>query len=148
MAQTLAEQRAAHPLAASNFKVSVDGVAMRFAKVSGLVREHRVVTYRDGLSFAEGERIRKLHVDTFSPVTLEQGTVPGHDFLYRWLEQAGPSAMEVDLCDEQGVPVVAWRIAKAVPVKLTAPTFDASTNQLCIDILEIRAAGISIKHLA
>lgn len=148
MAQTLSQQRATHPLAASNFKVSIDGVAMRFAKVSGLVREHRVVTYRDGLSFVEGERIRKLHVETFSPVTLEQGTVAGHAFLYRWLEQAAPSAMEVDLCDAAGAPVIAWRIARAVPVKLSAPAFDAATNQLCIDTLEIRAAGISIQHLA
>jgi hypothetical protein len=35
-----------------------------------------------------------------------------------------------------------------VPVKLTAPTFDAATNQLSIDTLEVQAAGISIKHLA
>jgi phage tail-like protein len=64
-----------------------------------------------------------------------------------WLEKPDPSAMEVSLCDETGVPVIAWRIAKALPVKLTAPTFDASANQLSIDSLEIRAAGIALKHL-
>jgi phage tail-like protein len=147
MAQTLQQQRATHPLAAYNFKVSIDGVAMRFAKVSGLQREHRTVTYRDGLSFKEGERIAKVSIDVFIPVTLEQGTIAGHDFLSGWLEQRAPSTMEVSLCDEQGLPVVAWRIARAIPVKLSAPTFDASTNQLCIDTLEVRAAGISVKHL-
>lgn len=148
MAQTRQQQRTSHPLAAYNFRVSIDGVAMRFAKVSGLQREHQTVTYRDGMSFLDGERIAKFRVDAFVPVTLEQGTVPGHAFLYEWLERASPSAMEVSLCDEQGTPVVAWRIARAVPVKLTAPTFDAAANQLCIDTLEIRAAGISMKHLA
>lgn len=147
MAQPRWQQRTSHPLAAYNFKVSIDGVAMRFAKVSGLSREHRTVTYRDGLSFVEGERIAKFHVDTFVPVTLEQGTVPGHSFLHEWLERSQPSTMEVSLCDEAGIPVVAWRIVRAVPVKLTAPTFDAAANQLSIDTLEIRAAGISIKHL-
>jgi phage tail-like protein len=148
VAQTRPQQRASHPLAAYNFQVTIDGVAMRFAKVSGLAREYHTVTYRDGLSFKEGERISKFHIDAFVPVTLEQGTVPSDHFLYEWLERSTPSAMEVSLCDETGVPVIAWSIAKAVPVKLTAPTFDAAANQLSIDSLEIRAAGISRKHLA
>lgn len=148
MAQTPKEQRSSHPLAAYNFQVTVDGVAMRFAKVSGLQREHQAVTYRHGLSFLEGESISTFHMDRFVPVTLEQGTVAGQKALHQWLERSGPSAMEVSLCDEKGVPVLAWSIARAVPVKLTAPTFDASANQVSIETLEIRAAGISIKHLA
>jgi phage tail-like protein len=148
MAQTPQQQRASHPLAAYNFQVTVDGVAMRFAKVSGLAREHRTVTYRDGLSFTDGERITRFHIDTYVPVTLERGTVAGDRFLPAWLDGAAPSAMEVSLCDETSAAVVTWRIAKAVPVKLTAPTFDASVNQLSIDTLEIRASGISMKHLA
>lgn len=147
MAQSLQEQRASYPLAAYNFRVSVDGVAMRFAKVSGLQREHQTVTYRHGLSFLEGETISKFHHEAFVPVTLEQGTVAGHKFLSEWLERKKPSAMEVSLCDAKGVPVVVWSIARAVPVKLTAPAFDASANQASIDTLEVRAAGISIKHL-
>jgi phage tail-like protein len=55
--------------------------------------------------------------------------------------------MEISLCDEKGIPVVAWSIARALPVKLSAPIFDAATNQSSIDTLEIRAAGISVKHL-
>lgn len=148
MAQTPQQQRTRHPLAAYNFQVSVNGVAMRFAKVSGLVREHQTVTYRDGLSFVDGERITKFHVDVFVPITLERGTVIGDRSLVTWLEGSAPSAMEVSLCDETGVAVVAWSIVKAVPVKLTAPTFDASANQLSIDTLEIRASGISMKYLA
>jgi phage tail-like protein len=148
MAQTPQQQRTSHPLAAYNFQVSVNGAAMRFAKVSGLVREHRTVTYRDGMSFLDGERISKFHIDVFIPVTLERGTVLGDRFLLTWLEGSAPSAMEVSLCDETGVAVIAWSIAKAVPVKLTAPTFDASANQLSIDTLEIRASGISMKYLA
>lgn len=147
MAQTRQQQRTVHPLAAYNFLVTVDGVAMSFAKVSGLQREHKTVTYRDGLSFVEGERIAKFRVDAWVPVTLEQGTVAGRAFLASWLERRTPSAMEVSLCDEEGVPVVAWRIAKALPVKLSAPTFDAATNQVSIESLELRAAGISIAHV-
>lgn len=148
MAQARAQQRASYPLGVYNFRVSVDGADMRFSKVSGLTREHQTVTYRDGLSFRDGEQIAKFRIDTFSAVTFEQGTVAGHRFLYEWLERPRPSAMEISLCDEQGVPVVAWRIARALPVKLTAPAFDAAASQVAIDALEIRAAGISVAHLA
>ncbi|HZN91127.1 MAG TPA: phage tail protein, partial [Myxococcales bacterium] len=148
VAHTLQDQRANHPLAAYNFKVTVDGVAMRFAKVSGLQREHQTVTYRHGLSFLEGEQISKFHMERFVSVTLEQGTVQGQKVLHQWLERSQPGVMEVSLCDEKGVPVIAWSIARALPVKLTAPTFDAATNQVSIETLEIRAAGISIKHLS
>ncbi|MBC7974384.1 MAG: phage tail protein [Myxococcales bacterium] len=148
MAQTAQQQRTRHPLAAYNFQVSVDGMAMRFAKVSGLAREHQTVTYRDGLSFRDGERITKFHINLFVPVTLEQGTILGDRRASTWLDSSEPSAMDVSLCDETGVPVVAWSIARAVPVKLSAPTFDASTSQLSIDTLEIRASGISMKYLA
>lgn len=148
MAQTRADQRALHPLAAYNFAVVVNGVSMSFAKITGLQREHKTLTYRHGLSFVEGEQITKFRVDAWVPVTLERGVIPGRAALVEWLERRQPSAMEVSLLDESGRSVVAWRIAKALPVKLTAPAFDASASQLAVESLEIRAAGISIEHRA
>ena len=146
MADTIAEQQSKYPLAAYNFRVTVDGVAVRFAKVSGLSREHQVVTYRHGLSFAEGEEIAKVHMDRYSTVTMEQGTVRGSTFLHEWVERKRPSLVEVSLCDHAGVPLVAWTIAKALPVKISAPTLDARTNELAIDVLELRASGITVRH--
>ncbi|HWN70705.1 MAG TPA: phage tail protein [Haliangium sp.] len=142
------DQRASYPLAAYNFRVTVDGTAMRFAKVSGLAREHQTVTYRHGLSFIEGEQIAKYYIDKYVSVTLEQGTVIGSKFLHEWLERKTKCAMEVSLCDQAGLPVIAWRIAKALPVKLSAPSLDARTSEVAIDSLEIKAAGISIVHLS
>jgi phage tail-like protein len=147
MAQAKPVQRASYPLPAYNFRVTVDGAAMRFGKVSGLQREHQTLTYRHGLSFAEGERITKYFLDKYVPVTLEQGTVIGSRALHQWLKRKQPSTMEVSLCDEQGIPAVVWSIAKAVPVKLTAPTFDAGTNEVSIESLEVKAAGISVRHI-
>jgi phage tail-like protein len=147
MAHTLDEQRASYPLAAYNFRVTVDGAAMRFSKVSGLSREHHVLTYRHGLSFVEGEQITKFRIDQYTPVTMEQGTVIGQTALHTWLERKTPCPMEVSLCNEKGIPAITWSIAKALPVKLTAPAFDARSNELSIEVFEIRAAGISIKHV-
>ena len=41
--------------------------------------------------------------------------------------------------DQVGAPVVTWHIAKAVPVKVSAPTYDATTNDVAIDTLEVMA---------
>jgi len=147
VAQSKEEQRVSYPLAAYNFRVTVDGTAMRFARISGLEREYQTLTYRHGLSFVEGEQIAKHISDRYVPLTLEQGTVIGSADLHQWLESKDVSSMDVSLCDEQGVPVIVWAIPKVVPVKLTASTFDAQTNELSIDSLEVQAAGISIKHL-
>jgi phage tail-like protein len=153
VAHTLQDQRKSYPLAAYNFRVTVDGIAMRFAKVSGLQREHQTVTYQHGLSFSEGEQITKFHRDRYVTLTLEQGSVVGSTSLHEWLERPAdhtgggkPALMEVSLCDEKGNPAVTWSIAKAIAVKLTAPAFDAAGNALSIETLEVKASGICIKH--
>lgn len=147
MADSAAHQAASYPLAAYNFRVTVGGTTMRFAKVSGLVREHQTLTYRHGFSFLEGEQIVKYYVDKYVPLTLEQGTVAGSTFLHTWLESREKAAMEVQLCDAAGTPVLAWRVAKAIPVKLSAPAFDARTNEVAIESLELEAAGITVVQL-
>jgi phage tail-like protein len=147
VAESTQEQRTSYPLAAFNFKVTVEGDAMRFAKVSGLQREYQTLTYRHGLSFLEGEQIAKYFVDKYVAVTLEQGTMIGSTTLHEWLETGTKKTMEIQLCDAGGTAVIIWRIAKALPVKLSASTFDAKSNEVAIDTLEIKAAGISIVHV-
>jgi phage tail-like protein len=146
MAQTLSEQTASYPLAAYNFRVTVGTHTLRFAKVSGLQREYQTLTYRHGLSFIEGEQITKYRVDQYATVTLEQGVVGASSQLHEWLERMDSQTMEIMLCGADGKPVMGWRATKVIPVKLTAPTFDASTNAVAIDSLEVKAAGISVIH--
>lgn len=146
MAHSVLAQRAAYPLAAYNFRVLVEAQPLSFAKVSGLQLEHQALTYRHGLSFIEGEEIAHYTLSRFIPVTLERGAVIGVRYLHEWLAARAPRVMEVDLCDPTGAPVVAWRIARAVAVRLSAPTFDARTNEAAIDVLEVMAAGITVVH--
>jgi len=147
VAQSRQEQRASYPLAAYNFRVIVDAETLSFAKVSGLTRQHQTVTYNHGLSFLEGELITKFHVEKYTTVTLERGSTVGARALHKWLEDSKPRVVEVQLCDADGRPVVLWRIARAIAVKLTAPTFDARANEAAIESLELKAAGINQIHL-
>jgi len=142
------QQATTYPLPAYNFRVSRAGQTMRFAKVSGLQREHKVLTYRDGLSFIDGEQIARYHLDQYVSVTLEQGVVQGDNSLHTWLDAEGMQAMEVQLCNAKGVPVLAWRMARTIPIKITAPSFDARSNEVAVDVIEIKASGISIVPLS
>ena len=146
MAHSAPQQRAAYPLAAYNFRVLVDARPLSFAKISGLQRGHPTVTYRHGLAFFEGEEIAHYSRKGFSSLTLERGSVAGVTFLYEWVAGRSPKMMEISLCDPAGAPVLGWRIARAYAVRLTAPTLDAATNEAAIDVLELKAAGITVIH--
>ena len=157
MAETTGYQKSNYPLPVYNFRVTLEGIAMSFSEVSGITLEYQTVTYRHGFSAQEGERIEKYYYEKYVPVTLKKGTVHTPlkkggeqriDSIYKWVKDNSrrPGVMEVSLCDEQGVPVVSWRIGKAVAVKLQAPTFDAGSNEVAIESLEIMAANISIEH--
>lgn len=146
MAVTTAEQRASYPLAAYNFRVFVGARMVSFAKVSGLSVEYKAVTYQHGLSFFEGEDLAKFAVDKFSEVTLERGVLP-HDStaaILEWLADRSPRVVEVHLCDAAGASVLVWRLARAYVVKLTAPTLDARSNDVAIETLTLKAAGITL----
>lgn len=148
MAESTQFQKANYPQPAYNFRVTIDDTTMNFTEVSGISVEHEKVTYKHGLSYWEGEAITSYHYDKYAPLTLKRGTFVGRNFLYEWLNQKTKSTRSVDvsLCDEQGVPVISWRIAKALPVKLESSAFNADSNELSIETLELMAAGISVIH--
>lgn len=142
-------QRTSYPLALYNFRVTVAETSMSFTEVSGIAVAYDHVTYRHGLSFSEGGAIQTFYYDDFVTVTCKRGTILGQGplFLYEWLAKRDLRAVEVSLCDEAGAPVLSWKIAAAVPVKLSAPSFSASTNEVSIDALELRARGVSVVKL-
>jgi len=146
MAQSKDDQKQAYPLPAYNFRVRIDETVMSFAEVSGIGAEFDKVTYRHGLSFMEGEAITTFNYDSFVTVTLKRGVVVGASplFLYEWLKQGDLRTLAVSLCNEIGDPVISWNIAKAVPVKLQAPAFDAKTNEASIESVDLAVRGITL----
>lgn len=134
------------PLMAYNFKVVMGFETIGFAKVSGLSREFETLTYRHGMSFMEGERAVRYRQDKYVPITFERGFfVEDVGELASWVENGDETSMSVSLCDATGLEVMIWNIAKAFPVKLTAPTLDADSSGVAIGTLEVMASGISIQ---
>lgn len=146
MALPTSAQRTSYPLALYNFRVKVAETSMSFTEVSGIAVKHDHVTYRHGLSFAEGEAIATFPFDELVTITAKRGTVLGANplFLHDWLKKRDLRSMEVSLCDATGKPVLSWKVAAAVPVSVQAPTFSAGSNDAAIDTVELRARGVSV----
>jgi phage tail-like protein len=145
MAQSFATQAASYPLAVYNFRVTVGSVAMGFAEVTGLTRQFETLTYRHGLSFAEGEQIVRWRIDQFSDMTLRRGVVKGMPELRAWLESGEVRTLTVSLCDAEGIPVVSWRVQKALPVRLDAPALQADADGAAVETLALKVAGIAVE---
>lgn len=138
-----------YPLALYNFRVTVDARSMSFSEVSGITIPYEHVVYRHGLSYWEGEDITTFHIDAFVPISLKRGIIPDGNvrFLYEWLESRTLRRMTVYLSDHAGQRVMSWEIAKAVPVKLSAPAFAASTNEVAIETLDLQVRGVKLVRL-
>ena len=50
----------------------------------------------------------------------------------------------VRLCDEQGNAVISWKVFNAFPVKLEAPSFTASSNDVESERMEVMADRVEI----
>jgi phage tail-like protein len=148
MAELPAAQRTRYPLPSYGFRVTVDGVSIACSEVTGLSIARETVAYRHGLSAWEGEELVRFDPGKYAPITLKKGVVIGATALLDWLNaEADPRPMEISLCDASGVPAVVWHIAKAVPVKLDAPTFAAASGEAAIEALQVMAAGVSLAHV-
>jgi phage tail-like protein len=153
MAQTKNDIKAMYPLPSYNYRVTVASEVISFAEVAGLSLEYEPVTYRHGLSFALGY---KIIPGMRQPVrlTMKRGVVQSRDFLRNWINSVYNDAFAtdtkrdivIDLCDEVGAPVVRWTVQGAMPIKLEAPAFDASSHDVAIESMELLASSLQIDY--
>jgi len=148
MAQSTDDIRRNYPIPAYNYRVSIGPDYLAFAEVSGLSMNYETVTYRHGLSWREGE----LHMPARRQpvnVRMNRGIMRGGSYLADWINTIQLNKVEkedifIDLCDESGTPLVTWAVLNAFPTRLDAPTFDANTNEVAIETLEIMADEIQL----
>ncbi|MEN3267905.1 phage tail protein [Pseudonocardia sp.] len=137
---------ATYPLAAYAFHVVVDGQDMSFSEVTGLSAENEVVVYEDGMSFWLGTTVAVVPSGGWVPLTLRRGTVAGVTALGEWVSDRSARHLQISLRAADGTPKVIWTADRAVPVRLVAPTFDATTNDVAVETLELLATGIRVEH--
>jgi phage tail-like protein len=153
MAVSSSTIKTTYPLPAYNYRVTIvdiDGPhVLGFSEVSGLSVGYDPVTYKDGLSFLLGD---KIIAGMHQPIklNLKKGLTQNDGFLYNWfnrcylLPMAATSRCDIliDLCDEQGLPVMRWTVIGALPIKLEAPAFTAKSNEVAIVNMEVIATSL------
>ena len=143
-----------YPLPVYNYRVTVGGTTLGFSEVSGLSINHEPVTYKHGMSFVLGTKIIPGMSQQIR-VTLKRGATKATagSFLVDWFQKtyADPFSnskedIQIDLCDGSGNAVIRWKVSGALPVKLDAPTFDATSNEVAVESLELVAHSISVDY--
>lgn len=157
MSQSTETIKSTYPLPVYNYRVTIlDGDTanvLGFSEVSGLSVTYEPVTYKHGLSFLTGAQIVPGMRQPIR-VTLKQGVAKNAEFLQKWFNKSylEPWAMAVkrdiviDLCDEKGLPVIRWKVKQALPTKMDAPTFTASSNEVAIISMELIAADLEADY--
>lgn len=137
-----------YPLPVYNYRVEIGGEAIAFTEVSGLTIGYEVGTHKESpISKQAGPRT--FHFPTQRSdvnITLKKGLIKSISMkiLYGWIQTVQTNQVEkrdvfIRLCDEKGDAVISWKVLNAFPTKLTAPTFDAKSNDAAIETLELRA---------
>ena len=83
----------------------------------------------------------------YSNVTLKRGATDSQVF-WDWIKeiQSGKATRKtvvITLMDDEMKEVASWQLEKAWPTKYTAPDFNATSNEIAIESLELVTEGIT-----
>jgi phage tail-like protein len=157
MALSKEEIKAAYPLPVYNYRVEIAGQAVAFSEVSGLNITYETTTYKESPveSGAPGPRVMHMPAQGTPPtITLNKGLVRGTSVatFYSWINAIQINQVEkkdiyIRLCDENGDPVISWKVTNAFPTTLNAPSFDANSNDVAIESMELMGDRVSIEEV-
>lgn len=163
MPDSKSDIRSNYPLPAFSYRVTVGGVVMSFSQVSGLTVQYEPVTYKHGLSYWSGAMILPGMRQPIN-ITMQRGIINGRDEMGAWFKAANSDTSVANLFDADKnkrdiivdlvrfedsdtlMPVVRWTILKALPVKMDAPSFDATSNDVAIESIEFIAHGLQVDY--
>ena len=159
MSETKEQIKARYPLPVYNYRVTIqsgaESAVISFAQVSGLNLDYQPVTYKHGLSFLMGDQIIPGMRQAIN-ITLKKGLTRQGQYLYEWINHAyhkpfyekAKRDIVIDLCGEKSEPLVRWKVIKALPTKLSMPEFDANSNDVAVESMELVAHNLKVEHFS
>jgi len=157
MALTKEQIKTDYPLPIYNYRVDINGESISFSEVSGLELSFETFTYKE--SYASGGKVGPNIMympGQIQPVTIsmKKGLVKGKSIpvFYNWinsiqLNQVDKKDIVVHLLDETGTTVISWKVIDAFPTKLSAPSFDANSNDVGIESMELMAFRVTMEEV-
>lgn len=145
-----------YPLPVYNYKVEINGEIIAFSEVSGLSKSFETTTYKESKTDQPGSGPEIMYMPgQIQPIniTLKKGYVRKKNLpvFYDWINSTRINQIEkkditVRLTDEEGNAVVTWSVINAFPTKLDAPSFDANSNDVAIESLELMADNLLMEE--
>ncbi len=135
-----------YPHGRFRYKVEIDGIeAGGFSEVTGFDVSIDVYEYREGDMVTTTSKLPGLK--KYSNIVLKQGLVDS-TALYDWMMKGVTGAVErktitITLLNEEEAPAASWQVINAWPTKYTAPEFNATSNEVAIETLEIAHEGMT-----
>ncbi|MFF3343669.1 phage tail protein [Streptomyces flavidovirens] len=135
------------PLAPYRFQVSIgEDATMVFSKVSGL-------TIPPDIAAKAGIEVTPSTPESASDpvITFTDGILQDQPELAGWFDPAddsrtGKRDLTIILTDESGEsPLATWNVTGAFPTDLSAPNFDAGSNEIAIEEVSLSADSFSLE---
>ncbi len=134
------------PYMAYNFAVEIGGVVIGgFSEVSGLSSEINLESYEEG---GLNDYVHQFPKHTTYPnLVLSRGLV-NIDLFYTWYQATSQGLIQqlngtILLLNSQQIPVMWWTFKKAYPVKWEGPQFNAGSDEIAVEKIELVHQGIS-----
>lgn len=138
--------RPLQPYQAFNFAVEIEGLLVGgFSEVRGLESDIEVEEYREG--GVNG------YVHKFPSRTSHANLVLSHGLtsmstLWNWYYDTAQGVIQrkngtIMLLDPQQIPVMWWNFRNALPVRWTGPSFNASSDEVAVESLELAHEGLT-----
>lgn len=130
------------------FRVRVGTEEMAFNAFSGLLLSYETIEYKDGLG---GRFLMPGQGDVIN-ISLKKGVIRGQGQFYEWinsihLNQKEKKDISISLTNEAGTGLLfTWNVVNAFPIKLTAPDFNASSNEIAIEQLDLVVDRFTVKY--
>ena len=130
-----------YPFKKYNYKVTIDQKEEAgFSEISERNITSDPVEYREG-NMPGCTALKQPGIMKYSNVTLKRGTTSSMAF-HDWMQEirsgkATCKTVVVTLMDDEMKGVASWTLEKAWPTKYTAPDFNAASNEVAIESLEL-----------
>jgi phage tail-like protein len=139
------------PYLTFNFAVEIEGLLVGgFTEVSGLESTIEVEEYREG---GVNGFVHKLPGKTsYSNLVLRHG-LTGVGSLWDWYHHTTEGAIyrrngTIMLLSARQIPVMWWNFRNALPVRWTGPTFNAASDEVGVEELELVHEGLTTPLLS
>ncbi|APR87697.1 hypothetical protein A7982_13046 [Minicystis rosea] len=138
------------PFSGYNFAVEMDGITrMGFKQCSGLDSTTEATKYREGTDPTLAQR-QLPGMLSFSNIQLQRG-ITDDRALWDWRAQVASGAaptrrtISIILRDNAGAEKIRWNVKNCWPVKWSGPSFDATSDAVGIETLELAHEGLEVQ---